>query len=186
MWKVLLPLLGLMAGPGGLQAEVLQECEGVIISRIQNSNPDCSEFVYCNGEDSFYCNGDCLEPVECYRSESESTTLQPPIAAPTTPPTLITTVPPTVIPTTPKTTTTSKIGNMSTTKSTSRAVKTTTELPSTDFQLLCKIKGDNAVYPYPANPNYYYHCIAGYLLLQQCPQNFHFDAIQGQCITVAT
>ncbi|KAH8303691.1 hypothetical protein KR018_011701 [Drosophila ironensis] len=60
---------------------------------------------------------------------------------------------------------------------------TPTPTPSSDIHVICKTSGKNGVYPYPANSNYYYQCIAGYLLLQQCPQNFHFEASQGQCIS---
>ncbi|KAI8037950.1 hypothetical protein M5D96_009451 [Drosophila gunungcola] len=56
-------------------------------------------------------------------------------------------------------------------------------MPTTDVHVKCKTSGKNEVYPYPANSNYYYQCLAGYLLLQQCPQNFHFDQSQGQCIS---
>lgn len=173
MWQLLIVLACLL--PGYLwvqvQAVFLEECKGVIINKVTNANQECSEFVHCDGDDSYYCNGDCREAVECYTNvvTTPVTTLRPigtsteraPSAEPvnTTSTTLATTTPTTIAVTT-----------------------TTSQVPSTDVYVICKTSGRNGVYPYPANSNYYYQCISGYLLLQQCPQNFHFDVAQGQCV----
>ncbi|XP_017053036.1 uncharacterized protein LOC108096165 [Drosophila ficusphila] len=171
MWRLLI-LLACLLPHCQVQAAFLEECKGVIINKIANENQECSEFVHCDGDNSYYCNGDCREAVECYVKEVT-----------TKPPEPITTIKPIerTTETTPSQNTTS------TTKVTASSTETPSEVitstPSSDVHVICKTSGRNGVYPYPANSNYYYQCIAGYLLLQQCPQNFHFDSAQGQCIS---
>lgn len=172
MWQLLIVFACLSPGYHQVRAVFLEECKGVIINKVANPNLECSQFVHCDGDDSYYCNADCREPVECYIEDittevpKEVTTLRPlPPATPDAQP-----IP---VNTTPK----------STTSSTSTSTISTTPFPSNDVHVICRTSGKNGVYPYPANSNYYYQCIAGYLLLQQCPQNFHFDVTQGQCIS---
>ncbi|XP_017010092.2 chitotriosidase-1 [Drosophila takahashii] len=168
MWQFLIVLACLLPGH---QSVFLEECKGVIINKVTNENQECSEFVHCDGDDSYYCNGDCREAVECYNQEVTTKAPAPPITTPR-----------------PAFTTTEEEppppeNSTSTTKTPSIApTSSTTPIPSNDIRVICKTSGRNGVYPYPANSNYYYQCISGYLLLQQCPQNFHFDAAQGQCI----
>ncbi|TDG42832.1 hypothetical protein AWZ03_010741 [Drosophila navojoa] len=160
------------------QAVFLQECEGVIIRRIPNPNLECSEYVYCNGDDSYYCNGDCSEPVVCYdnveepEQETEQTTLRTTtlLTESTASSSRITELPPSTTPSSSSTRTTR----------TTSTFRTTT---AGNLQATCKSSAQNGVYPYPANDNYYYQCLAGYLLLQQCPQHFHFSEAQRQCIS---
>ncbi|XP_017034093.1 uncharacterized protein [Drosophila kikkawai] len=177
MWQLLIVFACLSPGYHQVQAVFLEECSGVIINKVANPNLECSEFVHCNGDDSYYCNGDCREPVECYITTEvpkEVTTLKP--LPPSTSTEKSTT--PEEQPK-PASTTTTK----STTTSTSTSTISTTPTPSNDIHVICRTSGKNGVYPYPANSNYYYQCLSGYLLLQQCPQNFHFDVTQGQCIS---
>lgn len=159
------------------QAVFLQECEGVIIRRIPNPNPECSEYVYCNGDDSYYCNGDCSEPVVCYDNveepEQEQETVQTTVRATT----LLTAS------TASSSWTTEFPTSSSSTTSTARTTSTTRTTTAGNLQAICKSSAQNGVYPYPANDNYYYQCLAGYLLLQQCPQHFHFSEAQRQCIS---
>ncbi|XP_034481431.1 uncharacterized protein LOC117787096 [Drosophila innubila] len=61
--------------PGKLvEAAFLWECEGVIITLISNPNQECSEFVHCDGDNSYYCNGECTEPVICNNTTVIATT----------------------------------------------------------------------------------------------------------------
>ncbi|XP_016936610.4 uncharacterized protein [Drosophila suzukii] len=175
MWQLLIFLACLLPGHQ-VRSVFLEECKGVIINKVTNENQECSEFVHCDGDNSYYCNGDCREAVECY---TEELTTKAPAPVTTIKPIATTTVkPPSEEPPSPANTT-------STTTSTSMAPPTTTtSVPnSDDIRVICKTSGKNGVYPYPANSNYYYQCISGYLLLQQCPQNFHFEASQGQCVS---
>ncbi|KAH8246259.1 hypothetical protein KR038_008174 [Drosophila bunnanda] len=179
MWQLLIVFACLSPGIHQVRAVFLEECKGVIINKVSNPNLDCSEFVHCDGDDSYYCNGDCREPVECYIEDitaevpKEVTTLKP--------------LPPST--STEKSTTPDEQPKpenkttQSTTSSTSTSTTKTTPTPSNDIHVICRTSGKNGVYPYPANSNYYYQCLSGYLLLQQCPQNFHFDVTQGQCIS---
>uniref|UniRef100_A0A6P4E5K9 Uncharacterized protein LOC108038295 n=1 Tax=Drosophila rhopaloa TaxID=1041015 RepID=A0A6P4E5K9_DRORH len=179
MWQLLI-VFGCLLPGYQVRAVFLEECKGVIILKIPNENKECSEYVHCDGDDSYYCNGDCREAVECYNKDVTTkapvTTLKPvepttknstseelPVPASTT----------TVTPTTKADTTSPSISTPA----------TTTPIPNTDVHVICKTSGKSGVYPYPANSNYYYQCLSGYLLLQQCPQNFHFDESQGQCIS---
>ncbi|XP_051859517.1 uncharacterized protein LOC117571223 [Drosophila albomicans] len=36
----------------------------------------CSEFIHCDGDNSYYCNGECDEPVSCYVTTPVDTTTQ--------------------------------------------------------------------------------------------------------------
>ncbi|XP_022226138.1 uncharacterized protein LOC111076597 [Drosophila obscura] len=170
MWKLLI-VFGCLLPAHQVRAAFLQECQGVIINKVTNPNQACSEFVHCNGDDSYYCNGDCWEPIDCYGA-MEETSAEISIPSASEP----------VAPEDPKqdkkSTPTISTPSPSYTPSTAAV----TNIPSTDVHVMCKTSGRNGVYPYPANSNYYYQCIAGYLLLQQCPQNFHFEAVQKQCI----
>lgn len=177
------------------EAAFLQECEGYIINLIRNPNQECSEYIYCNGDNSYYCNGECDETVSCY--EDESSTATPTTATPTHPPTTLATLSTTLQPS-PTTTATT----IMTTPSSGRAETPTTETvlqsstsptpqtstPSTTAGTMvsphvrCRQSERNEVYPYPANETYYYQCISKFLLLQQCPQNFYFNESQGKCI----
>ncbi|KAM8708360.1 hypothetical protein ACLKA7_015349 [Drosophila subpalustris] len=65
MLKLLLLVLGCLLPGQLIEAAFLQECEGFIISLVRNPNQECSEYVYCNGDNSYYCNGECNEPVIC-------------------------------------------------------------------------------------------------------------------------
>ncbi|XP_032290837.1 uncharacterized protein [Drosophila virilis] len=186
MLKVLTIVIGCLLallGSGSVRAAFLQECEGVIISRVPNPNPDCSEYVFCNGADSYYCNGDCTEPVSCYGSNETEATMSPDSTE------LATEQPAASSTETSRATTgsSSSSSSSSSKSSTLSSTRSTTSLPSTtttntsSLQVICRRSGQNGVYPYPANNNYYYQCIAGYLLLQQCPQHFHFDVALSQC-----
>ncbi|XP_023164330.2 probable serine/threonine-protein kinase roco5 [Drosophila hydei] len=159
------------------QAAFLMECEGVIINRIPNPNLECSEYVYCNGDDSYYCNDDCSEPVNCYGQEQEEQ--QEETTTTTTTTTKATTA--TELTTPSEEQPTASSSNSSTDSTTTST--TTSSTTAGNLQAICKSSGRNGVYPYPANDNYYYQCLAGYLLLQQCPQHFHFNEAQGQCIS---
>ncbi|EDV52121.2 endochitinase [Drosophila erecta] len=172
MWQLSLVLACLLPGYPWLQVQAvfLEECKGVIINKVANENQECSEFVHCDGDDSYYCNGDCREAVECYATvaitpvttsrPAETTTERAPSQEPVN--------------------TTSTLA--SATPSTTTVAPTSTPFPSADVYVICKTSRRNGVYPYPANSHYYYQCISGFLLLQQCPQNFHFDGTQGQCV----
>ncbi|XP_050741944.1 spindle pole body component 97 [Drosophila biarmipes] len=175
MWQLLIFLACLLPGHQ-VRAVFLEECKGVIINKVTNENQECSEFVHCDGDDSYYCNGDCREPVQCYQEELPT---EAPAPVTTIKPIVTTTAkPPSEEPSTPVNTTST------TTSTATDPPTTTTPVPSSDdIRVICKTSGRNGVYPYPANSNYYYQCISGYLLLQQCPQNFHFEASQGQCIS---
>ncbi|EDV39480.1 uncharacterized protein Dana_GF24466 [Drosophila ananassae] len=171
MWQLIL-LACLLPGLQ-VRAAFLEDCKGVIIPKIPNENKECSQYVHCDGDNSYYCNGDCDEPVQCYQEDEEITTEAP-----------------------PPTTTAQQTQEVSSEEST--LVNTTTSTPApppettlppttsnpiTDARVHCRISGVNGVYPYPANSNYYYQCLGGFLLLQQCPQNFYFEAVQGLCIS---
>lgn len=163
------------------EAAFLQECEGYIINLVRNPNQECSEYIYCNGDNSYYCNGQCDEPVTCYEEASTP--------APTT-----TTEATTITTTTPSggradtDTSTTEPPLESSSQSTLPPPQPQTTTPSTTSgtplspQARCRQSVRNEVYPYPANDTYYYQCISKYLLLQQCPQNFYFDESQGKCI----
>ncbi|XP_034480351.1 uncharacterized protein LOC117786285 [Drosophila innubila] len=162
MLKLLLFVVGCLL-PGKLvEAAFLWECEGVIITLISNPNQECSEFVHCDGDNSYYCNGECTEPVICNNT--------------------------TVIATTQSSVNTEAITNVNTEQPTTEHQHPST--PTTDSattissnpHVICKKSSQNIVFPYPANKNYYYQCISKYLLLQQCPQNFYFDESQGKCM----
>ncbi|KAH8327396.1 hypothetical protein KR074_007998 [Drosophila pseudoananassae] len=170
MWQLIL-LACLLPGLQ-VRAVFLEDCKGVIIPKIPNENNECSQFVHCDGDNSYYCNGDCEEPVQCYQEDEEITTEA---LAPTT-----TALVPQEISSEESTavsTTTTTVAPPETT------LPTTTPSSITDVRVHCRISGKNGVYPYPANSNYYYQCMGGFLLLQQCPQNFYFEAAQGQCIS---
>ncbi|XP_033150647.1 uncharacterized protein LOC108598240 [Drosophila busckii] len=201
MYETLRILLPLTASVGLLllslplpatHAAFLIECEGVIISRIPNPDAQCSEYIYCDGDDSFFCNDDCTEPVICHSTTPEdsinSTSTEPASTMNTTAALtmtttkaettaltqMVTSIQPQTIPTTvvqPKT-------------STPRPTTSSTTINSSNVHpsVLCRQSGQSNVYPYPANDNYYYQCIAGYLLLQECGQHFYFDESLRQCI----
>ncbi|XP_017086337.1 uncharacterized protein LOC108118257 [Drosophila eugracilis] len=180
MWKLLIVLACLLPGYQ-VQAVFLEECMGVIINKVTNENQECSEFVHCDGDDSYYCNGDCREAVECY-TDRVSTQAPAPITTKKPIETTTEKAKPEEPPFPANTTSTTL--KPSTTSSTMGITSTTTPIPSdNNVHVMCKTSGKNGVYPYPANSNYYYQCISGYLLLQQCPQNFHFEVSQGQCIS---
>lgn len=177
------------------EAAFLQECEGYIINLVRNPNQECSEYIYCNGDNSYYCNGQCDEPVTCY--EEASTVASTPSPTTTTEATTtITSEATTITTTTPSAgradteTTSTEPPAESSTQSTAPPTQphtapvtpsTTSETPLSP-QVRCRQSVRNEVYPYPANDTYYYQCISRYLLLQQCPQNFYFDESQGKCI----
>ncbi|KAH8379143.1 hypothetical protein KR009_003278 [Drosophila setifemur] len=177
MW-LLIVLACLLSGFDRVQAVFLEECKGVIINKVANPNQECSEFVHCNGDDSYYCNGDCREPVECYLEEDNTT--EAITLVPLPPATSPEQSPPATVPT-PKPVITTKA--TPTPQPPTVPPPVTTPIPSTDVHVICRTSGKNGVYPYPANSNYYYQCISGYLLLQQCPHNLIFDENQGRCIS---
>ncbi|XP_043071265.1 uncharacterized protein in LEU2 3'region [Drosophila grimshawi] len=170
------------------QAAFLQECEGVIISRVPNPNPECSEYVFCNGDDSYYCNDECIEPVSC--NDANETTAQAAQSTTTTSTTITTVATEQPQQTDPNPTSTFEASSSSSsssstttpTPSTTSTAASSTTVSSNNLQIICRRSGRDGVYPYPANDNYYYQCISGYLLLQQCPQHFHFDESLSKCI----
>lgn len=166
------------------EAAFLQECEGYIINLVRNPNQECSEYIYCNGDNSYYCNGQCDEPVTCYEEASTpSPTTTTEATTTTTEATTITTI---TTPSGGRAPTETPVE--STTQSTPPQPQPQTVTPSTTSgtplgpQVRCRQSVRNEVYPYPANDTYYYQCISKYLLLQQCPQNFYFDESQSKCI----
>ncbi|KAH8307127.1 hypothetical protein KR044_005627 [Drosophila immigrans] len=169
MLKLLLLVLGCLPPGRLIEAVFLQECEGVIVNLTPNPNPECSEYVYCDGDNSFYCNGDCIEPVICYNTTTTMVTTRSPVS---------TTEASSIVYTEPQTVTTSEQRQPSTVGSTTSTTWTTS---SSNPHVICRETGLNMVFPYPANKNYYYQCISRYLLLQQCPQNFYFNESQGKC-----
>ncbi|XP_034658429.1 uncharacterized protein LOC117895127 [Drosophila subobscura] len=173
MWKLFI-VFGCLLPAHQVSAAFLQECQGVIINKVTNPNQACSEFVHCNGDDSYYCNGDCWEPIDCYGAMEETSAENkiPSSSAPVAPqdPMLAERSTPTIFTPSP-----------SYPPSSSATIAAGTTISSSSVHVICKTSGRNGVYPYPANSNYYYQCISGYLLLQQCPQNFHFEAVQERC-----
>ncbi|XP_017134900.1 uncharacterized protein LOC108151040 [Drosophila miranda] len=182
MWKLLL-LFGCLLPGHQVGAAFLQECQGVIINKVTNPDQSCSEFVHCNGDDSYYCNGDCLEPVYCYgANEEQIVSPAPEPAVPENPKPDSTSAPTTSSPRPSYTISPTSAASTASTASTAAPAVAATTISSTDVHVICKTSGRNKVYPYPANINYYYQCMGDFLLIQQCPQNFHFDAAQEQCI----
>ncbi|XP_060653122.1 uncharacterized protein LOC132789251 [Drosophila nasuta] len=173
MLKLLLLVLGCLPPGQLIEAAFLQECEGYIITLITNPNSECSEFIHCDGDNSYYCNGECDEPVSCYETTPVDTTTQQLLS------TVTREASTNNVYTEPYTTTT-KIST-TTTKRTTTTVTTTTKTSSNNPYVICRESGQNMVFPYPPNNSYYYQCISKYLLLQQCPQNFFFNESEGKC-----
>lgn len=162
MLKLLVFCFGCLLPGRLMEAAFLQECEGFIVTYVQNPNQDCSEYIHCDGENSYYCNGECTEPVICYNTTVTATTQTSVITESTT---------------SAYTRPLATEQHLPTTLSTSSPT-TNSSNPS----VICKNSDQNMVFPYPANKNYYYQCISRYLLLQQCPQNFYFSESEGKCI----
>jgi len=167
MLKLLVLCFGCLLPGQLMEAAFLQECEGFIVTHVQNPNQDCSEYIHCDGDNSYYCNGDCTEPVICYNTTVTATTS-------TTVITESTTMRPNAEPL-------STEQHQPSTLSTSTSTSSPT-IDSSNPSVICRNSNQNLVFPYPANKNYYYQCISRHLLLQQCPQNFYFNESEGKCI----
>ncbi|XP_068154948.1 chondroitin proteoglycan 1 [Drosophila tropicalis] len=131
----------------------IPECDDQV-GLITNTLTNCSYgYIYCNGSDSQYCvdTGNCSETYFC--NATTTTTIATTTATPTTP-----------------------AANVSTTSSTNN----NSTLSSAEVRQRCQ-SGVTGKYPYPNNSNYYYNCINGYLLVEQCPFCYSFNTDNGTC-----
>ncbi|XP_054744299.1 chondroitin proteoglycan 1-like [Anastrepha obliqua] len=164
-----------------VHTKVISDCAAVTSGNaeyIENTNTACNSlypFIYCNSTFSAYCTQEkCLEEYECTSAEllTAAPTSRPSIATAASP---IPSGAPIITTTSP---TTSSVTTTSTTASEpSSAANTATTM---NIRKTCQT-GITGNYPYPRNCRYYYRCIDGYYLLQDCGFRMSFDAIDRFC-----
>ncbi|KAL7733021.1 hypothetical protein ACLKA6_002825 [Drosophila palustris] len=59
-------------------------------------------------------------------------------------------------------------------------ITTTTGPPFEDVRKICR-RGLTEKYKYPGNCNYYYYCLEGFLIVEQCPMGFVFTEATRAC-----
>lgn len=156
-------------------AREIADC-GDLNGYFQNED-DCEyAVIHCDGANSEYCRSqsDCSSAYDCpvtvQTDHPSSTTLR----ADTT-------------------RTTQRPGTPTATTGTTRADETTSTQTSftstlatdptrsaTEVRQICQ-RGVTKKLEYPANCNYYYHCLDGYLFVEQCPLGYAFHAASGSC-----
>ncbi|XP_032599238.1 uncharacterized protein LOC6556591 [Drosophila grimshawi] len=70
--------------------------------------------------------------------------------------------------------------SISTSTNTTDTPLTTTISATTDVRSLCR-HGVTQKYKYPGNCNYYYYCMDGFLIVEQCPIGYAFNEPNGTC-----
>lgn len=147
-------------------ARQIDDC-GNLNGYFQNEGSCEYTVIYCDGANSEYCRSqdDCSSTYDCPVDDvvtstvAAGTTLGPGTQTATTSETAITTptsFPTTFVPTDP------------TTRS------------STEVRQICQ-RGVTRKLEYPGNCNYYYHCLNGYLFVEQCPLGYAFNVESGSC-----
>lgn len=138
-------------------AAELPECDSVAAnSFINNTRSNCSHsLIYCDGDNSQFCDSTVLCDLEytCPPATNGSTTLLP-LPADEEP-----------APTT----------------SSDSSTDSTVSTPATlDVRALCR-RGVTKKYMYPGNCNYYYYCVDGFLIVEQCPIGYAYNELAGTC-----
>lgn len=121
---------------------------------INNTRLNCNySLIYCDDQNSFYCDANelCDPNYNC----TEIVALAENV-------------------TTTVSTTISTTINININTTTTRAT------PSEDVRAICR-RGVTEKYKYPGNCNYYYYCLEGYLIVEQCPMGFAFNDATRAC-----
>ncbi|XP_017086338.1 uncharacterized protein LOC108118258 [Drosophila eugracilis] len=142
---------GLILVVWGINGLNIPEC-GNQNGFINNTRSNCSySYINCSGQDSMFC----LDNRTCNVNYTCGDILTNTTAAPVT-------TTPIAITTTTTTTTPSP-----------------TASPS-DIRRQCR-QGVTKRFSYPQNCNYFYYCVDGFLLVEQCPIGYAFDSETGAC-----
>ncbi|XP_023164458.1 uncharacterized protein LOC111595120 [Drosophila hydei] len=133
------------------------ECDGIASgSYINNTRANCNySLIYCDEDSSQFCDRENSCDLEYSCGGQNSSTLNP-----STPPAAA------------ETTTATESSNSSSSGSTAA--------PGTDVRGLCR-RGVTKKYLYPGNCNYYYYCVDGFLIVEQCPIGYAFNEQLGTC-----
>ncbi|XP_017134901.1 uncharacterized protein LOC108151041 [Drosophila miranda] len=121
---------------------------------INNTRPNCSyAYINCSGQDSTFCvdNITCNVAFYCNEPIISGNSTVAPLNSTST----------------------------STSTSTSRSPILSTASPL-DVREQCH-QGVTKRFSYPQNCNYFYYCVDGFLLVEQCPIGYAFNATTGAC-----
>ncbi|XP_060653123.1 uncharacterized protein LOC132789252 [Drosophila nasuta] len=124
---------------------------------------DCNyTVIFCNGQNSQFC--DAIDMCDPSYNCPEATDIS------------VSTTIGTTFSTSNGSTFSTSVG--STVSTTPRS--TTTGTPAEDIRAKCR-RGITAKYKYPGNCNYYYYCLEGFLIVEQCPFGFVFSEETKAC-----
>ncbi|XP_017112642.1 uncharacterized protein LOC108136157 [Drosophila elegans] len=142
----------------GINGLNIPECTGQN-GIINNTRPNCSyPYINCSAQDSLFCfqTDTCSANFICGNID----TLDNSTASPNqTTPTVITSPTP--------------LASTST-------ISTTSTTSTSSIRRECR-PGVTKRFSYPQNCNYFYYCVDGFLLVEQCPIGYVFDSESGAC-----
>lgn len=148
-------------------ARQIDDC-GDLNGYFQNEGNCEYSVIHCDGANSEYCRSqdDCSSTYDCpvtttVAAGTTLSTLRPGTQTATTLETVATTTPSPI--------------NITTT-----FVPTDPTRSSTEVRQICQ-RGVTRKLEYPGNCNYYYHCLNGYLFVEQCPLGYAFNVESSSC-----
>uniref|UniRef100_A0A6P4DXY2 Uncharacterized protein LOC108038301 n=1 Tax=Drosophila rhopaloa TaxID=1041015 RepID=A0A6P4DXY2_DRORH len=150
---LLLIVYGVFLVVWGIHGLDIPECRGQN-GIINNTRPNCSfAYLNCSDQDSLFCYDptSCSANFTCEQIDSVDNSTASPNQ---TTPIVVTTPTPTPSP-------------------------SSTSSPS-DIRRVCR-QGVTRRFSYPQNCNYFYYCVDGFLLVEQCPIGYVFDTETGAC-----